>query len=225
MNYLLVVAHPDDEVLGTGATIFKLKKENCIDICIMCTDVRARAFRPDDVELNADINSCSSLLGINKRYEGHFPNIEMNVISHLELVKFIEEAILNSKPDVIITHHPSDVNNDHVQTSLACQAAFRIFQRRPELKPVQEMWYMEVPSSTDWALNTSINRFNPNIFVEVGEEGINMKLKALDEYRGVKRKYPHPRSDEAIKGLAAFRGAQAGCLYAEAYECVFRRIL
>lgn len=225
MNYLLVVAHPDDEVLGTGATIFKLKKENRIDICIMCTDVRARAFRPDDVELNADIKSCSSLLGINKRYEGHFPNIEMNMISHIELVKFIEEAIVNSKPDIIITHHPSDVNNDHVQTSLACQAAFRIFQRRPELKPVQEMWYMEVPSSTDWALNTSINRFNPNIFVEVGEEGIDMKLKALDEYRGVKRTYPHPRSDEAIKGLAAFRGAQAGCLYAEAYECVFRRIL
>lgn len=27
MNYLVVVAHPDDEVLGAGATIHKLVKE------------------------------------------------------------------------------------------------------------------------------------------------------------------------------------------------------
>lgn len=39
------------------------------------------------------------------------------------------------------------------------------------------------------------------------------------------RPYPHPRSDEALLGLAAYRGAQAGVKYAEAFECAFRREL
>ena len=49
------------------------------------------------------------------------------------------------------------------------------------------------------------------------------KLEALAEYQGVMRPYPHPRSPEAIRGLAAYRGSQAGLVYAEAFESVFRR--
>jgi hypothetical protein len=45
----------------------------------------------------------------------------------------------------------------------------------------------------------------------------------LSEYKGVMRSYPHPRSNEALEGLAAYRGVQAGCNYAEAFECAFKR--
>lgn len=225
MNYLVVVAHPDDEVLGAGASIYKFAKNNTVDVCIMSSDVKARAFRPEDSELSADIDSSAEILGVNKRYEGAFPNIEMNTVPHLKLVQFIEKAIAESCPDVIITHHPSDTNNDHLHTSLACQAAFRLFQRRPEMKPTAELWFMEVLSATEWSLNSAMNRFTPNVFVEVGKDGVDAKLRALAEYRGVMRDYPHPRSTEAIEGLAAYRGAAAGVDRAEAFECVIRRIV
>ena len=53
MKYLIVVAHPDDEVLGCGASIYKwTKKGDVVDVCIMCTEAKARAFRPDDKELD-----------------------------------------------------------------------------------------------------------------------------------------------------------------------------
>ena len=81
---------------------------------------------------------------------------------------------------------------------------------------------MEIMSSTEWSFDKD-NRFNPNYFVEIGKEGLDLKLKALYAYKGIMRPYPHPRSDEAISGLAAFRGGQAGCKYAEAFECVFNR--
>ena len=54
--------------------------------------------------------------------------------------------------------------------------------------------------------------------------GVDIKIKALAEYKGVMRNYPHPRSNEALEGLAAYRGMQAGCNYAEAFECVFKSI-
>ena len=81
---------------------------------------------------------------------------------------------------------------------------------------------MEVPSSTEWSLNTAENRFAPNTFFEIGEEGIKVKLEALAAYAGVMRAFPHPRSEKAIEGLAAYRGVQSGREYAEAFESVFR---
>lgn len=224
-NYLLVVAHPDDEALGAGATVSKLTSlGHNVALCIMCSQAQARAFRPGDMELESDLHSCARLLGIDTIYEGNFPNIEMNNVSHLNLVQFIEQSIINSSPDIIITHHPSDTNNDHMHTSMACQAAIRLFQRRKEIHPLQEFWYMETLSSTEWSVNTSMNRFMPNTYVEIGTVGVDIKLQALAAYRGVMRDYPHPRSSEAIIGLAAYRGSQAGCCYAEAFECVFRRL-
>ncbi len=225
MNYLIVVAHPDDEVLGAGATIKKLTSEgHNVDICIMCTEAKARAFRPEDNELNDDLDACAKMLGIRNKFEGTFPNIEMNNSTHLSLVQFIEKSIVASDCDVIITHHPADTNNDHMHTSMACQAAIRLFQRRADVKPLKEFWFMEVLSSTEWSVNTSMNRFQPNTFVEVGEKNVDAKIAALTKYRGVMRQYPHPRSIEAIKGLAAYRGAQSGCSYAEAFEIALRRI-
>src|SRR5699024_7686429 len=130
---------------------------------------------------------------------------------------------IETEAEVVITHHPSDLNNDHLHTSLACQAAARLFQRRSDVAPLKELLFMEIPSSTEWGFNKSMNQFSPNTFIEVGEESVDKKLEALAEYRGVMRDYPHPRSNEAIKGWAAYRGGQAGMFYAEAFECVFRR--
>lgn len=225
MKYLIVVAHPDDEVLGAGASIWKWKQNGDeIDVAIMCTEAKARAFRPGDNELADDTNDALMYVGVERKYEATFPNIEMNTVPHLKLVQFIESTIMESVPDVIITHHPADTNNDHLMTSMACQEAIRLFQRRSEVKPIKEFWYMEVPSCTEWALNSSMNRFQPNTWVEVGKDGVDAKVKALSMYRGVMRPYPHPRSAEAIEGFAAYRGCQAGCVYAEAFEVILRRL-
>lgn len=223
MKYLIVVAHPDDEVLGAGASIYKWTREgHQVDVALMCTEAKARAFRPGDEELNSDLDESAAYLGIGKKYEATFPNIEMNTVPHLKLVQFIESAIKESEPDIIITHHPADTNNDHLQTSMACQEAIRLFQRRPEVKRVKEFWYMEVPSCSEWAINNAMNLFRPNCYVEVGKKGVDAKIKALSMYRGVMRPYPHPRSAEYITGLAVMRGVQWGQKYSESFEVVLR---
>lgn len=223
MKYLLVVAHPDDEVLGAGASMYKWSRQGDeVEVAIMCTEAKARAFRPEDNELEDDTNDALKYVGVGKKYEASFPNIEMNTVPHLKLVQFIESAIKESEPDIVITHHPADTNNDHLMTSMACQEAVRLFQRRPEVRRVKELWYMEVPSCTEWAINNAMNLFRPNCYVEVGKEGMEAKVQALSMYRGVMRPYPHPRSTEYITGLAAMRGGQWGLMYAEAFEVVLR---
>ena len=222
MNILFVVAHPDDEVLGAGASIHKFAQEgHRVAVCTMANHAAARANI--SATLSNDQEEAFSIMGVQKSYAGDFPNIQMNTVPHLHLVQFIERAIEDWQAESIYTHHPSDTNNDHVMTSYAAQAASRLFQRKNGVPALKQFIYMEVPSSTEWSFDSSANRFSPNMFVEIGKEGVDLKLKALAAYRGVMRPYPHPRSEEAITGLAAFRGVQAGCNYAEAFEAVFFR--
>lgn len=223
MNYLVVVAHPDDEVLGAGATIHKLIKDgNKVAVAIMVSQAAAR--KDLSSTLSDDGMEALSIIGVEKKYEADFPNIKMNTVPHLQLVQFIESCIEDWEAEAIITHHPSDTNNDHVMTSYAVQAASRLFQRKSGVPALKELLYMEVPSSTEWSFDSSSNRFTPNFFVEIGKKGIETKIKALSAYKGVMRPYPHPRSNEALEGLAAYRGVQAGCNYAEAFECVLKRV-
>ncbi|MBU1145354.1 MAG: PIG-L family deacetylase [Firmicutes bacterium] len=226
MKYLLVVAHPDDEVLGAGGTIYKLTSAGHeVDLCVLSGNAAARNYRPSIDDLKYDMGESSKVLGIKEIIEGQFPNIEFNNVPHLMLVQFIEKAIMKFEPDIIITHHPADLNNDHLHTSIACQAAIRLFQRKPSIKPVNELLFMEIISSTEWNVNSGINSFEPNTFFEIGTEGLDKKIQALQKYRGVMRDFPHPRSKEVITGLSAYRGGQSGLKYAEAFQVVFRRIV
>ena len=219
-NILIVVAHPDDEVLGAGATIHKLiSRGHHVAVATMANHAAARANISDT--LKTDQQQALSVLGVEKIYTADFPNIKMNTVPHLELVQFIESCIEDHQAEIIYTHHPADTNNDHVMTSYAVQAASRLFQRKAGIPRLKQLLYMEVPSSTEWSFDSSARRFTPNYYVEIGETGLETKLKALSCYKGVMRPYPHPRSDEALKGLAAYRGVQAGCNFAEAFECVF----
>lgn len=225
MSYLVVVAHPDDEVLGAGATIAGLAgKGHDVHVCILCGNVEARQHRPAIEQLNQDMNEAVDSLGVKSIIKGSFPNIALNTVPHLDVVRFIESAIVSIGAEVVFTHHPADLNNDHYHTSIACQAAAMLFQRRSDVTPLKELLFMEIPSSTEWSLDVSMRRFTPNTYAEIGERLLQQKIKALSSYRGVMRGYPHPRSPEALRGLAAYRGSQAGLEYAEAFESVFRRI-
>ena len=220
MNYLVVVAHPDDEVLGAGATIRRLTDNgHQVALAVLCGKATARANLSDS--LGEDQQQATELLGIAKTYASDFPNIKMNTVAHLNMVQFVESCIRDWQAEAIITHHPSDVNIDHQETSRAVNAACRLFQRTTGVPQLRRLWYMEVLSSTEWNLNTAARSFTPNVFVEVGEDRIGRKLEALAAYKGVMRPYPHPRCDEVIRGLAALRGSQAGVAYAEAFENAF----
>jgi len=220
---LIIVAHPDDEILGFGATGAKLVKHGeVVQPVILCGNVDVRHKRPTNDELYSDMLAANNIVGFEPPVLGDFPNIKMNNVDHLSIVQFIEKQILAFKPTRIFTHHPADLNDDHQQIARACMAASRYYQRRSDIPALKSLSFMEIQSATDWGFEASGDSFKPNHYVEVTEE-IDLKLQALSCYRNVMRDFPHPRSIEAVKGLSAYRGGQSGQRYSEAFQTVFQQ--
>tara|TARA_B100000579_G_C22828262_1_gene854467 strand:+ start:1214 stop:1897 length:684 start_codon:yes stop_codon:yes gene_type:complete len=219
---LVVVAHPDDEVLGFGGTGSLLADNGeTVQPIILCGSVEARTSRPDIVNLHNDMNTANKLLGFEKPILGEFPNLLMNTEPHLKIVKFIEEQILLFNPTRIFTHFPHDLNDDHYQISKACQVASRIFQRKSIYNNnLSSIYFMEILSSTDWSLTNSSNQFIPNTFIDI-ERKMKNKLEALKTYRNVMRDQPHPRSEEVLLANATYRGGQSGFKFAEAFKLIY----
>ena len=220
---LVVVAHPDDEILGIGGTAKAYAEKGEIFTAVMvCSSVEARNARPADNELRSDILRAAKICGFTEPVLGDFPNLNLNAVSHLSLVQFIEEQIRVFKPTRIFTHHPGDLNDDHRQVSKACLAACRLFQRTPDIQiPLGSFYFMEVPSATDWSFRGLGPPFEPDTFVDIVET-FESKILGLEAYRGVMRPEPHPRSKQMLKGLHSYRGGQSGYLLAESFQTVFR---
>jgi len=165
-SILACFAHPDDEILGFGATGANLAEQGeTVIACILCGGVDAREKRPEDKHLLEDIYKANDLLGFERPILGDFPNIEMNTVPHIRLVQFIEEAIISTGAQKIYTHHYADLNNDHEQVSKACLAASRLFQRRTGIPRLLSLRYMEILSATGLFRSPDVGQ--PYFYVDV----------------------------------------------------------
>lgn len=225
MNVLAIVAHPDDELLGCGATLRKLANEGCnVFSCVLSANADARFNRPSLERLHQVAAECSRKIGVVETIHCDFKNIQFNTVPHLDMVRVIEDAIFRFKPNWVFTHHPGDLNVDHRVCYEAAAAAIALPQRLSRDLPVtmiQRVFLFEVLSSTDWAL-TPQGGFHPNSFVDV-RTTMGAKLDALRSFEGALKPFPHSRSEENVLSLARVRGAQIGIELAEAF-CLVRDI-
>ena len=223
-NILCISAHPDDEVLGFGATASSLTSIGCeVTSLFISTQAKKRHLGQSENQLKKSAQDVANLLKMNPPIFEDFPNLALHNIDSNLIVEVIENAIKKVKPQLIVTHHPSDLNIDHQVVSNLSLAASRLAMRRPDLKlpRLKNILFMEIISSTDWAYPSNVAPFKPNFFFEVSKEDIENKIKALKLYNGVSRPRPHPRNKETICATAKIRGSECSAMYAEAFESCF----
>jgi LmbE family N-acetylglucosaminyl deacetylase len=133
----------------------------------------------------------------------------------LDVVKIVEELIAKFDPAVIYTHHPGDLNVDHGVVYRAVLTASRPLPGQR----VREIYAFEVASSTEWAFQRLEPSFRPNVFVDISST-LENKVAALACYDTETRKFPHPRSPEAVRAIAMRWGSVAGFPAAEAFELI-----
>jgi LmbE family N-acetylglucosaminyl deacetylase len=223
MSVLVVAAHPDDEVLGCGGTIARLASEGqVVNVAILGEGITSRNPQRENADPAAieKLYSCSrrvaDLLSVKEITFHGLPDNRFDSLPLLDVVKLVEELVQRWRPSVIYTHHPGDLNIDHQVVSRAVLTAARPL----EGQSVREVYMFEIASSTEWAFQQLAPVFKPNVFVNI-EGTLRLKLEGMQLYESETRKFPHPRSPEALTAIARRRGSTVGCQAAEAFEIAY----
>ena len=180
MSSILVVAsHPDDEVLGCGATVAKhVHNGDTVYRLLMGGGLRSR--NPDIElsclsQLHSSALEAGNILGFKESVFLDFPDNAMDTLPRLEIVREIEKVLDRYKPDTIYTHHRHDLNIDHQITFSAVLTAARPLKG----SSVRNILSFEVPSSTEWQPSSSgSEQFMPNYFTDISQF-LDKKLLAL----------------------------------------------
>jgi N-acetylglucosamine malate deacetylase 1 len=212
--YVVVAAHPDDDVLGCGGTISKLtSKGSKVEVVFMADGETSRIGGGDNVDIRMDqaMKSCH-IMGVNKVHFLGFPDNKLDSLPLLDIVQRLEKVIYKIRPTVVFTHSSVDLNIDHRITSQAVMTVCRPYLGQS----VKSIYTFEVVSSTNW--NYVENKFfNPNFFVDI-DGFMKNKIEALSVYENEINLFPSSRSLEAVEALAKYRGSTVGLMFAEAFS-------
>lgn len=222
---MVVVAHPDDELLGLGATMHKLITTQRVmtHVVILGEGITSRAEQRDtrlwekELEIHrSNIRGAQQAIGYHSVNTYDFPDNRFDSVALLDIVKVIEKEKEAFCPDIIFTHHGGDLNIDHQRTFQAVITATRPMKE----EGVGTIITFETPSGTEWQAGNDPRHFVPNLFIEVSEKDIAAKIKGMEAYEFERRVYPHPRSAEALQVIAQQRGIMVGKSFAEVFQLI-----
>lgn len=222
---LVVAAHPDDELLGLGATIHHIIRSAQAKVRVVIlgegitarADVRNREQWESELQTHrSNVYQAQNIIGYESVCVYDFPDNRFDMVALLDIIKVIEKEKKDWQPEIVFTHHGGDTNIDHRRTFEAVIAATR--PMKDEM--VKTILTFETPSSTEWQAFNYPNPFLPNFFVGFPEESLKAKIAAMEHYEFERRKYPHPRSPEALKVLAQRWGVVVGKDFAEAFMMI-----
>jgi LmbE family N-acetylglucosaminyl deacetylase len=217
MNILVVAAHPDDEILGAGAAIARHADEgDQVHVLILAAGLDSRPLTSSanaHALLKEQAHRALKIVGGRSIAFADFPDNALDTVPLLAVVKQVEAAIAQHHPHTVYTHWSGDLNIDHTITARAVMTACRPLPNAT----VRRILSFEVTSATGWDANAI--PFRPTIFLNATNT-LDRKLKALSQYEGEMRPFPHARSLEGVTARARAWGAQVGLAAAEPFELI-----
>ena len=207
---LVIAAHPDDELLGCGATLCKWKDSGFPPHIAFAGTGREGGTQAEDAERVA------AKAGWKLEPFGPFRDNAFGPIA--EVAAWVEDLVKRRGSRRILIHSADELNQDHQILRHACLIACRPFASTWHLNLGQsrELWSFEVPGSTGY-------EFHPNIFVEMPGH-FKRKVQLLAMYAREAQLAPHPRSPFMLEARARHWGSFAGVQMAEAFRLEFQLI-
>lgn len=201
-NILVLAPHTDDGELGLGGTIasFINRGKNVTYVAFSTAEDSVPEGMPKDI-LKTEVIAATRELGI-KPNNLIIYNYQVRKLNYLrqEILEQLIKLRKSNNFDLVFIPSLHDIHQDHATIA---QEGLRAFKNTTIL---------------GYELLWNNLTFNTQCFVKLTKEDIDVKLKALHQYRSQgKRDY---LSDDFIISLARTRGVQVGCEYAEAFEVV-----
>ena len=201
MNVLVVSPHPDDETLGAGGTLLKLKKQGHRIYWLNITDMK-----PEDgwgaeriAHRQEQISDVTDYYGFAKAYNLAFPAARLSSIDEGKIIGKVKKVYDEVRPEWLIIPGNYDAHSDHHVVYNCCMAAAKTF-RAPYIKRITTM---EIISETEFGYQ--YEKFQPNFYVDITNE-LEGKIEAMKIYDTEIENSPFPRNLANIRALSMLRG-------------------
>lgn len=215
-NVMVISPHPDDETLGAGGSILKLKNMGNEIFWLNVTDVKPGGGEWDDAFITKrkeQIRKVREFYAFQDFINLQFPPAQLDDSMQGELINAIGRAFDEIKPECIILPDYNDAHSDHKHVFDACYSCSKIFRRGY----IKRILTMEILSETNFG--KPYDGFKPNLYIDITDY-FKGKMEVMNIYDTELGEHPFPRSIEAIKAQAVLRGTEAGTFYAEAFRVI-----
>lgn len=208
---MAIGAHPDDIEFGCGGTLLKHKQNGDFVVYVCMTNTESVDGVTGTLLRTKEQNQLETLAAANvlKCNEVEFlPFKDLHVPFSFDAVSKLESLIKKYDINCIYTHWAGDANQDHIATFKATMAAARY---------VPNVYcYEQIPIP-----RMSENHMDINYYVNI-TDFYNDKIAASLCHKSQIEKYlKHGLNVESnLNLLAKFRGIQAQCEYAEAFQII-----
>jgi LmbE family N-acetylglucosaminyl deacetylase len=219
-NILVIAPHPDDEVLGCGATIRKKVLEgHNVYILIMTNAHKTIPERYTEEKLKRIRDAAKkahNILGTKETFYEDFPALMLDQYPLYKIAEAISSIIKKKNIDTVYIPHHGDIHIDHKIVFNAAMVACRPIADYS----VKRIFAYETLSETEWANPYSSDIFVPSYFETITIENFNYKCEAMKCYASQLKEFPAARSIENIEALAKFRGASINVERAESFSLI-----
>lgn len=221
---LLVIApHPDDEVIGCGGLMQKVKstggKVYVQFLALGDTNDFSKKGKSTGSERLREIEKAAKFLKYDKfhiAFSGPEFQLKLDKLGQLAIMNMIERespiSIERVKPTIVAFPSVDSYNQDHAIAAKATHASLR--NSSGEKHFVRTVISYE-QAADFWTLE---NMPPANLLLPMNEKEFKTKIKALKLYKSQWRKFPSSRSEEVLRSLAVIRGSQANARFAEGYN-------
>ena len=219
MNFkkiLVIAPHPDDEALGVGGSIAKYVAEGS-EVTVLTVAGHLPPLYPKGIyeETIREAKEAHRKLGVASSLFLNHPSTKLSDIEVHRLNNEIYEVVNRVTPDIVLCPFP-DRHVDHRIIFESSMVATRPVRAGKNIKLLAAY---ETISETHWNAAHIEPNFVHNWVVDISGF-MDIKLNALSSYASQISDFPGPRSLEAVKALAMFRGTQAGFAYGEAFHVI-----
>ncbi|MET8428710.1 PIG-L deacetylase family protein [Nocardia sp. NPDC004860] len=224
---LIIAPHPDDEAIGCGGLISRVKREGgeVFVLWLTIADIRdfSEAGQSTAEQRRHEMQAAHMfwpLDGSHLALPGAAYNLRLDAMAQADLVDLIERgdhplSLSTLAPTVVAFPDPSSYNQDHAAVGSAVVTVLRPGPNTYRHQPDLVLMYEEVGDS--WSKHQFVAP--RNYFVELTTDDLDRKIAGLRVHTSQWRERPHTRSETVLRGVAAVRGAQCGTQWAEAYCC------